>query len=144
MKALTTLRLFLAALLLMPLAALAQQGDTIEGKINGLNCALTGFVCPLDKRDPVAALEADFVIQKPDGEYYMIPNIDRAVKARYFLEEVRITGQIDPRYKAITADKLEVKKDGTYQTVWSQAAQEELRKELFGQPFDEAFNPDSK
>ena len=141
MKSPVALKLLLAALVSLPLSALA---ETIEGKINGLNCALTGFVCPIDKRDPVAALEADFVLQKPDGEYYLIPNVDRAVKARYFLEEVRVTGQVDSRYKAITADTLEIKQDGAYKTVWSQQAQEELRKELFGRPFDESFNPGSQ
>lgn len=140
MKALSIFKLLLAGLFLLPFSA---NAETLEGKLNGLNCVLTGYVCPIDKRDPVAALEADFVLQQPDGEYYLIPNLDRAVKARYFLEDIRVTGEVNPRYKTINAQSLEVKQNGTYKTVWTQKSEEEIRKELYGVPFEDAFNPGS-
>ncbi len=117
----------LGAALLLPAVA---NAESIAGKMNGLNCAITGYVCPIDKRDPMVALEADFVVQKPDGEYYLIPNIDRAVKARYALEEVVVTGKVNPQYRTIQADTLAVTQNGATQVVWSQEAQEQLRREL--------------
>lgn len=117
----------LGAVLLLPAVAGA---ESIAGKMNGLNCAITGYVCPIDKRDPMVALEADFVVQKPDGEYYLIPNIDRAVKARYALEDVVVTGKVNSQYRTIQADTLEVKQNGGTKVVWSQEAQEEMRRQL--------------
>jgi hypothetical protein len=129
MKLLSISRSLLAALFLLPLIA---NADTIEGKMNGLNCAISGVVCPIDKADPLIALETDFVVQEPDGTFYIIPNVDRAVKARAVLEEVKVTGKVNPTYKSIQADALEVKRGGEWKLVWSQKMQDELRQQLFG------------
>ena len=114
---------------LLPLIA---NADTVEGKMNGLNCAISGVVCPIDKADPLIALETDFVVQQPDGTFYIIPNVDRAIKARVILEDVKVTGKVNPTYKSIQADTLEVKRSGEWKLVWSQKMQDELREELFG------------
>jgi hypothetical protein len=129
MKLLSISRSLLAALFLLPLIA---NADTLEGKMNGLNCAISGVVCPIDKADPLIALETDFVVQQPDGTFYIIPNVDRAIKARVILEDVKVTGKVNPTYKSIQADTLEVKRDGEWKLVWSQKMQDELRQELFG------------
>lgn len=118
----------LAGMLLLPLAAGAAQ--TIEGKINGLRCATQGIVCPIDKLDPMIAAEQDFVVQLPDGSFYYIHNLDRAVKARYVLEDVKITGEVSDKYRSIDASKLEVKRDGEYKTVWSPELQATIWQEL--------------
>ena len=129
MKSLFITKSLLVALLMLPVVASA---DTIEGKMNGLNCAISGVVCPIDKADPLIALESDFVVQQPDGSFYIIPNIDRAVKARVVLEDVVVSGKVNDSYKSIQADKLEVKRGGEMQLVWSQEMENELREQLFG------------
>jgi hypothetical protein len=105
--------------LLLPLVASA--ADVVEGKMNGLHCAQEGIICPFDDLDAVIALESDFVVTQPDGTFYAIPNMDRAVKARYILQNVRVTGKVHERYKSITAESFEVEKnDGSgFRTAWS-------------------------
>lgn len=119
----------LMALLLMPLSAFA---ETITGKLNGLQCAMSGFVCPVDQIDAMVALERDFVVQLPDGTYYSLTNVDRTVKARYALKEVSVTGKVNKLYKAIDVDSLQV----GGKTVWSKKMQDDLedamRKQLYG------------
>lgn len=122
--------LALLTLLALPFGSHAQQ--VIQGQMNGLNCALTGYVCPIDLRDPVMALEPDFVVQREDGEFFYIPNLDRAVKAQYFLSEVRVVGDLNERYSAITADQLLVRRDGQFVEVWSQERARRAREEFFG------------
>ncbi len=128
MRSLLLSKSLLVALLMLPLVASA---ETIQGKMNGLNCAIGGVVCPIDKADPLIALESDFVVQTADGSFYIIPNVDRAVKARVVLEDVVVTGKVNPAYKSIEADKLEVNRGGTLQLVWSQELEDELREQLF-------------
>jgi hypothetical protein len=125
------LSLLVSALLMLPL--MAQAAERIEGKMNGLQCAITGYVCPIDEKDPMIALESDFVVQQADGEYYIIPNIDRAIKAKYFLDEVAVVGDVNERYKSVTADELLVRQpDGTYQQVWSVQREQRQREQLYG------------
>lgn len=124
--------LALLALLWLPLSAQAQ--DVIEGHMNGLNCAITGYVCPIDLRDPVMALEPDFVIQREDGEFFYIPNLDRAVKAQYFLSEIRVVGEFNERYGSITAEQLLVRRDGEFVEVWSQEKARRAMEEFYGPP----------
>jgi len=118
----------LAGLLTLPLLAGAA---TVEGKMNGISCAVAGVFCPIDKADPLVALESDFVLQQPDGSFYIIPNVDRAVKARVVLEDVQVSGDVNDQYKSITADQIQVRRDGEWKTVWSQEMQEDLRQQLF-------------
>lgn len=126
-KSLVSLILLLSTLLLMPFAAGAA---TIEGKLNGLHCATDGHACPTDKLDPHLVAESDFVVQQPGGDYYFIPNLDRTIKARYVLENVRVSGDLNTRYKTVRADKLEVRKGDTYKTVWTQAWQSRSYEDL--------------
>ena len=121
------------AALLLPLAASAET-VTLTGKMNGLNCVLTGYVCPVDKKDPVKALETDFVLQTPDGKFYYLTNLSRDVKATYFLDSVEVTGNLNEKYDAIQVDALKVFQGNAYKTVWSQAMHQEALKELFGPP----------
>lgn len=113
----------LMALLLMPLSAFA---DTLTGKINGLQCAISGFVCPVDQVDAMVTLERDFVLQQADGSYYMLTNVDRSVKARYALKDVSVTGRVNKLYKAVDVDTLQV----GGKTVWSKKMQQELEEAM--------------
>ncbi len=119
----------LAALLMLPLVV---NAGSVEGKMNGISCAIAGVVCPIDKLDPLVALEKDFVIQQADGSFYLIPNVDRAVKARMVLDDVIVTGAVNDKYKSVEADEIQVKRDGEFKVVWSQKIQDELRAQLFG------------
>ena len=126
----------LVAFLLVPFLVHAERfkQTTLEGKMNGLNCAINGILCPIDQADPLVALETDFVLSLPDGTFYLLPNVDRAVKARVILEIVAVTGTVDTRYKSIQVDKLEAKRGGKLKLIWSMKAQEELYRRLFDAP----------
>ena len=121
---------WVAVLSMLPALSL---GAELEGKINGISCAIAGVVCPIDKLDPLVAIEKDFVLQMPDGSFYLIPNVDRAVKARLVLDDVIVSGDVNDRYKSIEADLIQVKRGGQVKAVWSDAIVKELYKELFGE-----------
>lgn len=115
--------------LLLPFSASAAT-ETIEGTINGLNCAIEGLVCPIDKLDPMIEAESDFVLQRPDGTFYLLPNVDRRLKSRYVLDHVRITGDVSSKYNAISVEKFEVKQNGDYRTVWTPEMEAKIWEEL--------------
>jgi len=117
----------LFAFLSIPVWALAAS---VEGTVQGFQCVQAGKTCPIDKRDPVAAIEQNFVVLTSSGGYYLVPNLDRAVLARHLTEQVRVSGKISSKYNSITADKVEVMKDGKWKVVWSAAMQKELEAEL--------------
>lgn len=124
---------------------------TVEGTVSGYTCAVLGKACPVDREDPVIAVEKVFVVIKADGSFWLVPNVDRAILARHLTEKVRVTGTLDDKYKSVTASRLEVfvtertrtgsqnpnkisplmSKDG-WKTVWSTAMEEEARKMLEG------------
>ena len=121
---------WVAALSMLPALSF---GADLEGKINGISCAIAGVVCPIDKLDPLVAIEKDFVLQMPDGSFYLMPNVDRAVKARLVLDDVIVSGEVNERYKSIEADLIQVRRGGQVRAVWSDAIVEDLYKELFGE-----------
>lgn len=113
----------------MALYAASMNMSTVEGRLNGLECASHGETCPTDKLDPHLASERDFVVQTSDGKYYFITNLDRAIKARHVLEMVQVKGEMSSRFNAITASELSVKKGGSYVKTWSVAMEnEEFRR----------------
>jgi hypothetical protein len=69
---------------------------------------------------------------QPDGTFYSVPNLDRAVKARYMLENVKVTGKVHDRYKSIVAEKLEVENDegSGWRTTWSPDIQKRVYWDL--------------
>lgn len=101
------------------------QAETVEGKLNGIECASHGEQCPTDRLDPHIALERDFVVQTADGKYFFITNLDRAVKARHALKMVRVEGKKSAKFDAINASELWVKDGGDYRLIWSRSMQEE-------------------
>ncbi len=124
----------LAGLVLgMALAAPAAFAETFSGKLNGHDCAHEGKTCPVDRLDPHIALERDFVLQKPNGDYMFLPNVPRTVKARHVLSDVEVTGELNPRYQSIEVNELRVKSDGGMKTVWSKALQQEEFEYLYGE-----------
>jgi len=77
--------------------------------------------------DPHLMLEPDFALIVHDGNYWLMPNIARNVKAKYVHSAIRVTGDLNSKYNSIDVDKLEVKKNGSYTTVWSK---EMMRREM--------------
>ncbi len=120
--------LFFSALL-FALPVMAKTATTIDGWMQGYNCVNQGHKCPVDALDPHLALEPDFVLYLENGEYFLLPNIHRIIKAKYVHHEIRVTGKKNPRYATIDVNTLQVKKGDRFITVWSKKmAMEELQK----------------
>lgn len=115
--------------LLVPVFAMA---GSITGSIQGFNCITQGNVCPIGKEDPVAASENVFVllVDASKGDYYFIPNVDRAVLARYINKQVTVDGNINSKWKSIKA--TDITSEG--KKVWSIAMQKEIYDNLYGGP----------
>ena len=114
----------LAAVLAAVLTVPAAVAGTFTGKLNGHNCAHHGKTCPVDRLDPHLALEPDLVLQQGDGDYLFLRNVPRSVKIRHALKNVRVTGDLNERYGSVMVDEFQVKEDGSWETVWSQEAQQ--------------------
>ena len=97
----------------------ANTAKTFEGWMQGYNCVTHGHKCPIDRLDPHLMLEPDFVLLLDDGDYFLLPNIVRIVKAKYIHKPIRVIGDVNPKYRAIDVDKLQVKDGNSYKTVWS-------------------------
>lgn len=124
---------------LLPLLALVGGGltmttavaETVSGKINGHGCAHGGHTCPADELDPHLAFEPDFVLQQADGEYYFLSNVPRETKVRHVLEQAKATGTVNERYNTMVVDQLQVKEDGSYETVWTQEAHKAAQERIY-------------
>ena len=113
--------------LLVPVFAMAAS---LTGSIQGFNCVTQGKVCPIGKEDPVAAAENIFVllVDASTGDYYFIPNVDRAVLARRLNTQVTIDGTVDKKMKTIKATDI----SASGKKVWSSSMQDEIYKDLWG------------
>jgi hypothetical protein len=80
------------------------------------------------KEDPMAAVERVFVLLAGNNDYYFVPNVDRAALARHFNERIKITGEFNSKYKSIQADKIEVMKNGKWETAWNPFDEQEILK----------------
>ncbi len=108
----------------------AALSDSLEGTIQGFNCVTSGKTCPVGKEDPVIATERIFVLFTPDGTYYFVPNLDRAILARHIARPVRITGELSAKYRSITAETLETRDDNEWRTSWSKEMQRDVSRAL--------------
>ncbi len=124
-KMLITILLIFA--MALPLQAIA---GVVVGTVQGFTCVTTGKICPVDKEDPLVAATRVFVVKTEGTNYYFVPNLDRALLARYLNKKVRVVGHINPKYRAITVDEFQVWKDGKWKTVWNKELEDEIRKEF--------------
>ena len=128
MRRLTAL-LLAGALLLGAGAAWAQSW---RGSIQGLACVTQGQLCPLNMEDPLIALEKTFVLYVRDGEFYYLPNLDRAILARHLNRPVKVEGSLVPGTKSIMVAKLLLPRDGGgWREAWSPDLERELSERLF-------------
>lgn len=121
--------LVLGVLVAFLVTALVANAETVKmtGKMTGYTCLTKGYVCPIDKADPMINLETDFVLVTAKGDYYFLPNLSMGLKARHALEKVTVTGDLNPKYKSITVKTMSV---GGKQ-VYSKDAEDRLKEEIF-------------
>ncbi|WP_290653055.1 hypothetical protein [Aquisalimonas sp.] len=109
----------------------AEDTATLSGFINGYECASVGTTCPVDGADPRISIQSAFVIQQPDGEYYLLTGVPRDVEVRHVNKNVRVTGTLQEQYNAFRVDEFHVRTDdGDYETVWSEEMAQEEREQL--------------
>ena len=111
------------ALMVSPVSA--GEKVKLEGEIRGAKCTHYQVECFND--DNHIALEPDFVFVLPDGQYYFMPNIGRAVKARHAYKNVRIHGELTRQ--ELWVDKLvdlDRKKGSRSKTTWDWTDQDEF------------------
>jgi hypothetical protein len=113
------------ALLLVPVLANAEM-KTVTGKVTGLTCLVQGFICPVDKADPMINLEKDFVIVTATGEYYTMTNIGLGLKGKYALDTIEVTGDVNAKYKSINVKTITYKG----KVVWSAALEKEMENKF--------------
>jgi len=117
-------------LLLVPAMVANAEMMTVTGKVTGITCLVQGYICPLDKADPMINLERDFVVQTATGDYYFLTNVGLALKGKYALQVVEVTGDVNPKYKSIKVKSIKV----GGKVVWSAADEEQMEKELMRAP----------
>jgi hypothetical protein len=117
-----------ACMVLMTSVAGSAEKTTIEGKFAGANCMFFNKTCPIGMSEGHIATEPDFVVAMPDGKFYYVVNIDRAIKARHLNDDVRVTGSLNGN--SMKADSLELKTDGKYVHIWSLSDEMKERAEL--------------
>jgi len=114
--------------LIVPSLLLAS--DTIEGTIQGYNCVTQGR-CASSSEDPVVTSEYTFVVVTPDGRYYFLPAVPRAVLAYRDTERVRVTGDMNPKYNKIDVQSVEIIKKGKWACVWNATSEFNPIPELY-------------
>ena len=94
MKKISLLCVIAFVFVLLPVCATA---GSVEGSVQGFACVTQGTTCPVGKEDPMAAVERVFVVLTKGGDYYFVPNVDRAAMARYINLTVRVTGTVSTK-----------------------------------------------
>ena len=119
--------IIIALVLVVPAIA---AGDVIEGSIQSFTCITQGKVCPIGKEDPMIAVEKVFVLHVKAGEYYFVPNVDRAIMARHLNELVKVEGVKSTNFNSIKATAIFVMEDGKWAKTWSQDWQDQIYEEI--------------
>jgi hypothetical protein len=110
--------------LMVPAKGMTAELATYDGTIQGLNCVHYQLKCPEEDLDMYIALEHDFVLLLNDGRHFVLPNLDRGIKARYLTKDVRIRGQ--QKGTTIWVEQLEVKDGQRYRLVWDREKQRKI------------------
>jgi hypothetical protein len=126
------IKLFMAIALAFIFVPSIVTAGTVEGTIQGYTCVSTGKVCPIGKEDPLISHEKTFGVYTIENEFYFVPNMDRAILARYINKKVRVVGDINTKYKSVKAQHLEVYKNGEWETPWSLQLEDAIRARIYG------------
>ena len=119
------LAIFFFTMALFAIMVSAGEKVELEGIIQGAKCTHYEVECFND--DNHIALEPDFVLVIPSGEYYFMPNLNRSVKARHAYKNVRVHGELTRQ--ELWVDKLvdiDKKKGGRAKTTWDWTAPEDF------------------
>ena len=119
--------IIIALVLVVPAIAFAEG---FEGSIQSFTCITQGKVCPVGKEDPMIAVERVFVLHVKAGEYYFIPNVDRAIMARHLNQLVKVEGEKSASFNSIKATEIYVMEDGKWVKNWSQDWQDQIYEEI--------------
>jgi len=117
--------IFLLIMVLTASQVMAGEKVQLEGEIRGAKCTHYQVECYND--DNHIALEPDFVLVMPDGEYYFMPNITRGIKARHAYKNVRVHGEL--RKQELWVDRLvdvNPKGGSRSKTTWDWSARDEF------------------
>ncbi len=68
----------------------------------------------------------DFVLLLNDGRHFVLPNLDRGIKARYLTTDVRIRGQ--QKGTTIWVEQIEVKDGQQYRLVWDREKERKIEE----------------
>jgi hypothetical protein len=131
MKRINLIKIVVTISIIVMVPILSIASVTIKGKIVGVNSLTEGGMTPVDSNDPRMALEPDFVMITDTGDYYLIPNVPREVKAKSIYKKVKVIGEVNERYKSIEADEFYVKKRLTFKIKWTKNKWERKQKLLF-------------
>jgi hypothetical protein len=112
--------------LILPTTGMTAEFATYEGTIQGLNCIHFQQKCPEKDLDMYIALEHDSVLLLADGRHFVLPNLDRGIKARYLTKDVRIRGK--QKGTTIWVDNLELKEGQRYRLVWNFKEQQKMEQ----------------
>jgi hypothetical protein len=118
------LTILLSLLLLSASQVIAGEKVKLEGTIQGAKCTHYQVECYND--DNHIALEPDFVLVLPNGEYYFIPNLNRGVKARHAYKKVRIHGELNRQELWVDRMVDLDTKGARSKTTWDWSAQDEF------------------
>jgi len=116
----------LVAIAIVTLGAGNALASTVEGTVQGFNCVVNKSICPTDNQDPHIAAESNFVVLSNDKNYFFVPNLDRAILARYFAKKVRVEGKAHERFNSIDANEFKVLQNNKWKTVWTK--EQEMRE----------------
>ena len=112
--------------LMVPITGMTAELVTYEGTIQGLNCVHYQQKCPEEDLDMYIALEHDFVLLLPDGRHFVLPNLDRGIKARYLTKDVRIRGE--QKGTTIWVEKFEAREGQQYKLIWDLQGQQKMEE----------------
>jgi hypothetical protein len=113
-----TLKTLVIASIISIVPIISSAKETIEGKIVGYSSLFNQSEVPVDSGDPHIQYEEDFVLLMPDGEHFILQNIPRNMKVKYFDKTLRAVGTKNVKYHSMAVVKLELKNGNDYETVW--------------------------
>ena len=100
-----------------------QDGEVIEGKIQGLSYITNQNLYPRDAYDPLVSAERAFVLVKGDDRknYFFLPNLNRSFVSRFVGKEVMVTGNVHFLYgrKSIDATEIKTLEPSGWKSIWS-------------------------
>jgi hypothetical protein len=120
------LPMVLCAVLIPALA----HGEAYEGTVQSFTCITQGKVCPVGREDPMIGAERIFVLHVKAGEFYFIPNVDRAILGRHLNQVTKIEGKKSDEFNAVRAEEISVMEDGRWVKKWSQDWQDQVYQDI--------------